>query len=66
MHVSARTYLTSGIAVLGAGAIALSPVQPIPDHVALVRQHVVSDLAVDLDLLLVGLVIGSGLETQAL
>lgn len=31
-HVSARTYLTSGIAALGAGAIALSPVQPMPDH----------------------------------
>ncbi|MBU3750447.1 MAG: hypothetical protein FGM52_08340 [Mycobacterium sp.] len=30
------------------GAITLTPVQPVPDHVALVRQHVVSDLAVDL------------------
>ncbi len=29
MQVSARSYLTAGIAVLGAGAVALSPLQPI-------------------------------------
>lgn len=28
MHVSARSYLTSGVALLGAGAVALSPVAP--------------------------------------
>ena len=29
MHVSTRSYLSAGVAVLGAGAIALSPVQPL-------------------------------------
>ena len=29
MHVSARSYLTAGVAFVGAGAIALTPVQPI-------------------------------------
>lgn len=48
MHVTARTYLTSGIAALGAGAIALSPVQPLPDHMAAAPQRVVESLAVDL------------------
>ena len=49
MHVSARTYLTSGIAVLGAGAIALSPVQPMPDHMTTAApQRAVESLAVNL------------------
>ncbi len=30
MNVSYRSYLTAGVSVLGAGAIALSPVQPLP------------------------------------
>jgi hypothetical protein len=46
--ISARSHLTAGIAVLGAGAIALSPVQPIPDHVALARENAVTTLAVEL------------------
>ncbi|WP_395307870.1 hypothetical protein V4U86_21085 [Mycobacterium sp. AMU20-3851] len=29
MHVSARSYLTAGVAFVGAGAIALTPIQPI-------------------------------------
>ncbi|MCW1960247.1 MAG: hypothetical protein KIH64_017215 [Mycobacterium sp.] len=49
MHVKPRSYLTAGVAVLGAGAIALSPIQPIPNQIALAPQHhVVSDLAIDL------------------
>ncbi|MGV1006721.1 MAG: outer membrane porin GjpA [Candidatus Nanopelagicales bacterium] len=35
MQVSARSYLTAGIAVLGAGAIALSPIQPVATPTAL-------------------------------
>lgn len=34
MDVSARSYLTAGVAAIGAGAIALSPVQPL-DHAGL-------------------------------
>ncbi len=48
MHVSPRSYLTAGVAALGAGAIALTPVQPIPNHVALAQNRAVSDLAVTL------------------
>lgn len=48
MHVTPRGYLTSGIAVLGAGVIALSPVQPVSDHLAAVPQRAVETLAVDL------------------
>ncbi len=47
MNITARTYLTSGIAALGAGAIALTPVQPLPDHAAL-APHRTADLAVEL------------------
>jgi hypothetical protein len=47
-NVTARTYLTAGIAALGVGALALSPVQPIPTQVALDPHRVVSDLGVDL------------------
>lgn len=48
MHVTARGYLTSGVAVLGAGAIALSPIQPVPDHMAVAPQRAVESLAVNL------------------
>jgi hypothetical protein len=49
MHVSARTYLTSGIAALGAGAIALSPVQPMPDHMnTAAPQRAIESMAVTL------------------
>ena len=48
MHVTVRSHLTAGIAALGAGAIALTPVQPIPHHVALAQEKVVSNLAVTL------------------
>jgi hypothetical protein len=48
MHVTSRSYLTAGIAALGVGAIALSPIQPIPNNVALAPERVVSNLAVDL------------------
>lgn len=49
MHVSARTYLTSGIAVLGAGAIALTPIQPMPDHLTTAApQRAVESMAVQL------------------
>ena len=48
MKVTARSYLTAGMAVLGAGAIALAPVQPLPDHAAPAQQRAVSNLAVNL------------------
>jgi hypothetical protein len=48
MNVTSRSYLTAGIAALGVGAIALSPIQPIPAHTAAAPQRVVSNLAVDL------------------
>ena len=48
MNITARTYLTSGIAVLGAGAIALTPIQPLPDHLAAAPQRAVESLAVNL------------------
>ncbi len=48
MNVTPRSYLTAGIAVLGAGAIAVAPVQPIPTQAALDSHRVVSDLGIDL------------------
>lgn len=49
MHISARTYLTSGIAAVGAGAIALSPIQPVPDHMSTAApQRAVETMAVTL------------------
>jgi len=48
MHVTPRSSLTAGIAVLGAGAIALAPVQPVPAQVAVDPHRVVRDLGVDL------------------
>ena len=48
MIITARSYLTAGIAALGAGAIALSPVQPIPNHLAAAQGRAVSNLPVSL------------------
>jgi len=48
MHVAPRSYLSAGIAALGAGAIALSPIQPLPAHATQAPERVVSDLAVNL------------------
>jgi hypothetical protein len=48
MHVKARSYLTAGIATLGVGALALAPVQPIPNQIALAPERVISTLAVEL------------------
>jgi hypothetical protein len=48
MHVTSRSYLTAGIAVLGAGAIALSPIQPIPHQMAAAPQQAAETLAVEL------------------
>jgi hypothetical protein len=48
MHVTYRSYLTAGVAAIGAGAIALTPVQPIPNHMALAQERAVSNLAVSL------------------
>lgn len=48
MHITSRSYLTAGVAALSVGAIALTPVQPIPDHAALAPQRVVNDLSVEL------------------
>ena len=45
MHVTSRSYLTAGIAALGVGAIALTPVQPIP---TLDQDRVTRNLAVAL------------------
>lgn len=48
LRLHSKTYLTAGIATLGAGAMALSAVQPTPSQVAPLQQRVVSDLAVSL------------------
>ena len=48
MHVAHRSYLTAGIAALGAGAIALTPVQPVPTHLAAAQERTVSTLSVNL------------------
>jgi len=48
MTTTARSYLTAGVAALGAGAIALSPVQPIPNQVAPAQEKAVANLAVTL------------------
>ena len=48
MHVTYRSSLTAGVAALGAGAIALTPVQPIPTHLALAQERAVSNLSVNL------------------
>ena len=46
MHISVRSHLTAGIAVVGAGALALSPVTPLPQNLAPVPT--ISALAVSL------------------
>lgn len=46
MHVSPRSYLSAGVAVFGAGAIALSPVQPL--ELTSAPHKAISDLAVGL------------------
>lgn len=48
MHITARSYLTAGIAAVGAGAIALTPVQPIPAHMSAATERAVGNLAVSL------------------
>jgi hypothetical protein len=48
MNITSRPYLTAGVAALGAGALALSAVQPIPTDLAMAPQSVVSNLSVDL------------------
>ena len=48
MHVTNRSYLTAGVAALGAGAIALSPVQPIPTQLAAAQERAISNLSVTL------------------
>jgi hypothetical protein len=48
MHVKPRSYLTAGIAALGVGAIALAPVQPIPDQLTGPPERMVNTLAVSL------------------
>lgn len=48
MHVTYRSYLTAGVAALGAGAIALTPVQPIPNQLATAPQRAIANLEVDL------------------
>lgn len=42
-QVGARAYLTAGIAALGAGAVALSPVQPVTGYAAPVQHRIVAD-----------------------
>jgi hypothetical protein len=48
MHVSARSYLTAGVAALSATAIAMAPVQPLNQGSALSTQRISAALAVNL------------------
>jgi hypothetical protein len=48
MNVSTRSYLSAGVAVLGAGVIALSPVQPLGADPTLLPQKTIGELAVSL------------------
>jgi hypothetical protein len=48
MHIAYRSYLTAGVAAVGAGAIALSPVQVIPNQLGVASERAVSNLAVGL------------------
>lgn len=48
MNITIRSYLTAGVAALGASAIALSPVQPIQNQLALEHQPAIANLAVNL------------------
>lgn len=52
MHVAPRSYLTAGIAILGAGAVALAPVQPLPQSSAIspaLRSALAVQLATSID-----------------
>ena len=52
MNVSARSYLTAGVAAFGAGAIALAPVQPVSQDSAIspvLRSSLAVDLAASID-----------------
>lgn len=48
MNVTSRSYLTAGVAALTAGAIALTPVQPIPNQLVQAPERAVSNLTVSL------------------
>lgn len=48
MHCHARKLLTAGVAALGAGSIALSPVSPVNQQLTPAEHHIISNLAVDL------------------
>lgn len=48
MDITKRSYLTAGIAALGAGAVALAPIQPIHNELAIGHQPAVANLAVNL------------------
>ena len=48
MTASARSYLTAGVAVVSAGAIALAPVQPLSTTLAPLPRKAISELAVGL------------------
>jgi hypothetical protein len=48
MHINARPYLTAGMAALSAGAIAVSPIQPVQQHMAAAQQPAIHTLAVNL------------------
>jgi hypothetical protein len=48
MRITHRSRRTAGVAALGASAIALAPVQPIPDNMALAHERAVGNLAVTL------------------
>ncbi len=48
MELSARSYLAAGVAAAGVGALALAPIQPIPNRIALAPEKAVSTLAVNL------------------
>jgi hypothetical protein len=47
MHITPRPYLNSGIAALGAGAIALAPIQQVSPSAA-AQEKAVASLAVNL------------------
>lgn len=48
MHITARSYLTAGVAVVGAGTIALSPIQPLPGQLTAAPERAAESLAVNL------------------
>lgn len=48
MNISYRSYLTAGVSVIGAGAIALSTVQPLPESSSVALERATSVAAVDL------------------